>query len=247
MWLLAGGMFALAKTAMLAQTAGLNGWRGWAFMLAWPGMNPGVWVDPKGKNEKNLPWHAGMASMTAGAFLIWGAARCWTHPLVAGWTGMIGMVLMLHFGLFRVLAGFWQRNGVPVHPLMDAPLRAVTVAEFWGRRWNRAFRDLSQSLLGRPLARRWGAGVALWGVFLVSGLAHEVVISVPAGAGYGLPTAYFALQAGAIVTEKRLKLRGHLWTIAVIALPALFLFHPPFVERVILPFLTTLGALPCAR
>jgi alginate O-acetyltransferase complex protein AlgI len=182
-----------------------------------------------------------------GAVLIWGVARHWEHPLAAGWTGMIGMVLMLHFGLFRVLAGFWQQMGVGVRPLMDAPLRAVTVAEFWGRRWNRAFRDLSQVLLARPLARRWGIGVALWGVFLISGVVHELVISVPAGGGYGLPTTYFALQAGAIVVEKRYQLQGHVWAISVIALPAFFLFHPRFVERVILPFLNTLGALPCAH
>jgi alginate O-acetyltransferase complex protein AlgI len=89
--------------------------------------------------------------------------------------------------------------------------------------------------------------VALWGVFLISGVVHELVISVPAGGGYGLPTTYFALQAGAIVVEKRYQLRGHVWAISVIALPAFFLFHPRFVERVILPFLTTLGALPCTH
>lgn len=247
MWLLAGGMFALAKAAMLMQATGLTGWRSLAYMLAWPGMNTGEWLERSGRYEKHLPWHAGVASCVVGAFLIWGVARCWTHPLMAGWTGMIGIVLMLHFGLFRALAGFWQRKGVGVRPLMDAPLCAVTVAEFWGRRWNRAFRDLSQTLLGRPLARRWGAGVALWVVFLVSGLAHEVVISVPAGDGYGLPTAYFAVQAGAILIEKRFRFRGHCWAVAAIGLPAFFLFHPLFVERVILPFLITLGALPCTH
>ena len=247
MWMLAGGLFVLAKAAMLLRASDLSGWRGWAYTWAWPGMNPGEWMHQSGPNETRLPWHAGLASLSLGVVLIWGVARFWEHPLLIGWTGMIGMVLVLHFGVFRALAGFWQRHGVRVRPLMDAPLRAVTVAEFWGRRWNRAFRDLSQTLLGRPLARRWGSGVALWAVFLISGLAHEVVISVPAGTGYGLPTAYFALQAGAMVMEKRFRLHGHVWALTVIALPAFYLFHPPFVERVILPFLTTLGALPCVR
>lgn len=247
MWLIAGGMFATAKTAMLCQAGGMRGWRFWAFLMAWPGMDTGVWMDESIVCGKTMRWHAGLPALALGAFLVWGAARLWPQPLVAGWTGMIGMVLMLHFGLFRSLAAFWQHRGVPVTPLMDAPLKSITVSEFWGRRWNRAFRDLSQALLGRPLARRWGSMAALWVVFLVSGLAHELVISVPAGAGYGLPTAYFVLQAAAILTEKCLKLRGHLWAVAVIGLPAFFLFHPPFVERVILPFLTTLGALPCAR
>jgi hypothetical protein len=247
MWLMAAGMFGLAKMAMLSRAGRLKGWRRWGYAFAWPGMDTGEWTRDERVTKGCLPWYAGIGAMVLGATLIWGVAGWWEHPLAVGWTGMVGVVLMLHFGVFRMLAGFWQRRGVAVRPLMDAPVCSVTVAEFWGRRWNRAFRDLSQVLMARPLARRYGVSVALWGVFLVSGLAHELVISVPAGAGFGLPTAYFALQAIGVTVEKRFGLRGHVWAVGVIAAPAFFLFHPPFVERVILPFLTTLGALPCTH
>jgi hypothetical protein len=105
----------------------------------------------------------------------------------------------------------------------------------------------------RPVARRFGLGTALWTSFAVSGLVHELVISVPAGAGSGLPTAYFLLQAAGITLERRV-FRGAmtaerrtsrwLFTHAFTALPAFFLFHPPFVERVMIPFLHAIGALP---
>jgi alginate O-acetyltransferase complex protein AlgI len=93
---------------------------------------------------------------------------------------------------------------------------------------------------------------ALWISFAVSGLAHELVISVPAGGGYGLPTAYFLLQALGITLERRVfknirattRLPRWIFTHAFTVLPAFFLFHPPFVERVMVPFFHAIGALP---
>ena len=93
------------------------------------------------------------------------------------------------------------------------------------------------------------------------------MISVPAGAGFGLPTGYFLLQALGITLERwrqgvmasshhtpdkvtagsrhSLTIVPHwLFTHAFTALPAFFLFHPPFVERVMLPFFHAIGALP---
>src|SRR5438445_420040 len=87
--------------------------------------------------------------------------------------------------------------------------------------------------------------------FAGSGLIHDLVISVPAGAGYGLPTAYFSLQGLALLLERapigrRLGLgagvRGRLFAIAVSALPAFWLFHPAFVLNVVVPFLRVIGA-----
>jgi len=46
----------------------------------------------------------------------------------------------------------------------------------------------------RPLARTVGRRRALLAAFGLSGLLHEVAISLPVQAGFGLPTAYFVLQ-----------------------------------------------------
>ena len=88
-------------------------------------------------------------------------------------------------------------------------------------------------------------------MFLLSGLIHDCVISLPARGGYGLPTGYFLLQGLAVVAEhtrlaRRIGLgcgwRGWLFTVIVVAGPVGWLFHPPFIHHVILPMLHALGA-----
>ena len=103
----------------------------------------------------------------------------------------------------------------------------------------------------RPLLRRLGAAGATFVAFLVSGFIHELVISLPARGGYGLPTMYFAVQGLGVIFERtpiarRLGLgrgwRGWLFTIACTAGPVFWLFHPVFVHNVILPMLQAIGA-----
>jgi predicted DCC family thiol-disulfide oxidoreductase YuxK len=121
----------------------------------------------------------------------------------------------------------------------------------WGRRWNLAFHELAHKFSYRPLQRRFGTKGATVLVFFISGLIHEWVISLPAGGGYGLPTGYFLLQGAGLSFERskcgrRLGLgggwRGWVFTILWACVPAFSLFHPPFIHRVILPFLAAIGA-----
>jgi alginate O-acetyltransferase complex protein AlgI len=73
-------------------------------------------------------------------------------------------------------------------------------------------------------------------VFLFSGLAHDLVISVPAGGGYGLPTLYFTLHGAGVMLEKRGALSGSRWlTAAAVVGPLPVLFHPSFMTRVVAP------------
>ena len=71
------------------------------------------------------------------------------------------------------------------------------------------------------------------------------MISVPARAGYGLPTLYFTLQGLGMVLERRWQhnvVCGRLMTWIIVAGPAFWLFHPPFIEHVVVPFLRAIGA-----
>ena len=165
---------------------------------------------------------------------------------------MAGLILLLHFGTFQIVALMWRAAGVNARPIMSAPLRATSLAEFWGKRWNLGFRQLGYELIFRPLHRSLGVELAGLLVFSVSGLIHDLVISVPARGGYGLPTGYFLLQGAGITMEhsrwgKRLGLahgtRGWLFMAVFVAAPVFWLFHPWFVMRVILPFMQAIRAL----
>ena len=191
-----------------------------------------------------LPFPYAVGTMLLGVVLLFGVARVVDQALLAGWIGMIGIVLILHFGLFHLLAIGWRAAGLDAEPIMETPLRSKSVSEFWGRRWNGAFNRLALDFVFRPLARRCGTRIATLAAFLVSGLIHELVISLPAGADYGLPTAYFLLQGIGILTERALpQIRGQIFTIVITTIPAFWLFHPPFVRNVILPFMKAIGAL----
>jgi alginate O-acetyltransferase complex protein AlgI len=166
--------------------------------------------------------------------------------------GLIGIIFILHFGIFHLLALFLQKAGLQVRPVMRNPIAATSLAEFWGERWNLAFHDLASNFLFRPLLPGLGVAGATLATFLISGLVHELVISLPAGGGFGLPTAYFLLQGVGMLFERswlgaRIGLRngasGWLFTILFTAAPVFGLFHRPFVERIIVPFMQATGAL----
>jgi hypothetical protein len=188
-----------------------------------------------------------------GAALFWGVSHFvpQRQELLLGWVGMVGLILMLHFGSFHLLSCFWRAIGVEARPLMNNPLASVSVSEFWGRRWNTAFRDLTHRFLFRPLADKIGPRRAIVAGFVFSGFVHDLVISVPARGGYGGPTLFFSIQAVALLGERSRfgqavglghGWRGWLFTVLVLGLPASALFHPLFVENIIVPFMRALGA-----
>jgi hypothetical protein len=107
----------------------------------------------------------------------------------------------------------------------------------WSRRWNLAFVEMDR-LLFVPLLRRVGPMGSLIGVFVISGLLHELAISFPAGAGWGLPSCYFLLQ-GVLVTLERHLLRpqrwpgalARMWAWSWLLVPLPLLFHTPSARR----------------
>jgi hypothetical protein len=168
------------------------------------------------------------------------------------WAGMAGIVLTLHFGVFHILSCGWRAAGVDARPLMNWPIAAQSLSEFWGRRWNMAFRDLTYRFLFRPLTARLGPRSALAVGFLASGLIHDAVISLPARGGYGGPTIYFVFQGLGLLVERSdvgrklglgAGLRGRLFTMMVLLGPVGLLFHRPFLDRIIVPFVQALGSL----
>ncbi len=167
-----------------------------------------------------------------------------SHPLLVGWVGMIGVVLMLHFGLLELLAIAWRRAGVDAPLVMNKPLSFVSLSDFWSR-WNRPFTTFAFDTIFRPL-RRFSVTLATLATFLFSGLIHDLAISVPTGAGFGRPTLYFLIQGIAILVERKMRFsrnRRRLFAVVVLVAPVSLLFHPPFIHNVILPMLSAIHAL----
>jgi hypothetical protein len=229
--------------------------RALGYLLAWPGMDGTSFLGATDRVDQPHPfeWLAAALKTLLGVTLIWVVARTAApvHPLLAGWIGMVGLVFVLHFGTFHLLSLGWRTVGVNAMPVMQNPLRSNSLAEFWGRRWNTAFHELATRFTFRPLRPMVGRAGATLLVFLLSGLIHELVISIPAHGGYGLPTGYFVVQGLGVAGEhtrlgRRVGLgrgwRGWLFTVIVAAAPAFWLFPPPFVRTVILPMLAFIGA-----
>ncbi len=166
------------------------------------------------------------------------------HPIALGWLGIFAMLFLFHFGIFGLLGGFLNILGVAVEPIMDAPWKAKSLMDFWGPRWNRAFSGWARVWIFRPLVRKLGVRWGTLAGFLASGISHELVISVPARGGLGLPTLYFALQAAGVLVQRRVSaFRGRFFTLVMVLLPAPILFHTFFLERVFAPMMRELSTL----
>ena len=207
MWMIAIALFLGFKvlTWHRARTT-TTPWRSFAYMFTWVGMDAEAFLDKQPPQSKPRPAEWGQAALrfAVGLGLLGLAvpAVAVESTYLAAWVGLVGLILVLHFGLFHILALAWQVAGVAVRPIMQRPLAAQSLGEFWGSRWNSGFRQLSHDLVFEPLLRRVGPAAATLTAFAASGLVHELVISVPASGGYGLPTAYFLLQGLAVVAER---------------------------------------------
>lgn len=257
MWALAFALYFGCKVLTLSEAgpalSTMNRFRALGYLLLWPGMDPKPFtqtardlITPNGK-----VWAHALFRTLHGAILVWVIVprideAYWVPRAIVG---MLGIIWLLHFGMFHLLALAWQTRRIAVRPLMDKPTRATSLTEFWGRRWNSGFHDLMHRFIFRPARRRFGVRAAMLLVFLASGLIHELVITVPAGGGYGLPTLYFLLQ-GLGVEIERSKLgrdwhlghgaKGWCFVLLMTAGPVVLLFPPPFLHHVILPMLKTI-------
>lgn len=229
------------------------------FALGWPGMQPSTFADVPGpsKDRRFELLKRGGINLAAGVLLVTSAwavgsavsssfsaeARVLTATLLL----LPGISLIFHFGLFNLLAGLWRSAGADCHALFRAPLRSTSLSEFWGRRWNLAFSEMTALIVFRPLKNLVGTRTAMLTAFLFSGVLHELAISVPVKACYGLPFLYFVLHAIAMQVESLLGQRnstwlanprtGWWWTLLWLLVPLPILFHPPFLAGCVWPLI----------
>jgi alginate O-acetyltransferase complex protein AlgI len=243
-----------AMKAVVAVDGGtrLGAWRFLAFAAAWPGMRPALFESvgsPARPGAGRVAGH-GFVCLAAGAGLVLLArliARSSGSRELATLALLPGLSLILHFGILGILAGGWRALGADVDALFRAPLRSRSLAEFWGRRWNLAFSEMTAIGVYRPVSGWAGRPLGLAVAFAASGVLHELAISLPVRAGFGLPLAYFALHGGLLTVERWLEARGRpiyrrawlgrVWTLGWLAAPLPLLFHEPFLRGVIWPLL----------
>ncbi|MBC7773077.1 MAG: hypothetical protein H7210_11315 [Pyrinomonadaceae bacterium] len=225
-----------------------------SYCFLWVGMNARAFLSPVPHAHRPAlrDWIFAALKVVVGLVLVGVVLRHVPRQwwVVRDWTALLGLGLSVPFGLFHLMALAWQAAGVHARPIMDRPFWSVSLGEFWGRRWNLAVHDLMHDLTFRPLLRRLGMRGAVAVVFILSGLFHELVLSLPAGGGFGLPTLFFTLQLAGVAFERtptgrRLGLgrgwtgRVFVWVLTIT--PAYAVFHRAVLDNVMFPWLEKLG------
>jgi hypothetical protein len=190
-----------------------------AYVFLWVGLDANGFLHSESKAPKLSEWYFAFFNTVIGIGLLFVG-----HAL----TTIVGIVFLLHFGLFHFLSLAWRMAGFNAKPLMNSPILATSLGDFWGNRWNTAFRDLSQ-LIFKPIAKK-SIPLATFAVFVMSGVLHELVMSVPVGSGYGGPFLYFMIQCAGVFAERKFPIRGRVFTILVVILPLPFLLTQGFVN-----------------
>jgi hypothetical protein len=155
---------------------------------------------------------------------------------------LTGLSLILHFGILNISTAMLRWGGINVTSLFKDPLRSKTLNEFWSKRWNIAFVELTTIAVLRPFRKKYGVSVAFWASFVFSGFLHEMAISLPVRNGYGKPFLYFIIQAVLIkIADNHLlkKTKNNLMRTIIILVclltPVFLLFHEQFIMYVIVP------------
>ena len=225
-----------------------------AFTIGWVGMRAKPFETLGGKQVPQA-WpiiRFGVSRVIAGVAIVLLAHQAVRLPWNTGLTYilvhimlLVGFSLILHFGLLGISAGTWRLAGVNTYVLFRKPAKAASLAEFWGKRWNLAFSEMTSMAIFRPLRNKTGGTIALMLAFLFSGLLHELALSVPVHSGYGLPTLYFFIQGIAVLVEKALVLNKYTflqhwfwaraWVFIWLILPMPLLFHEQFIKQIVWP------------
>lgn len=121
---------------------------------------------------------------------------------------------------------FYQSTTFPIH---RRPLSAVSLGNFWGRRWNIWVQDWLRDVTDRIDKRKHYKRMII--VFFLSGLFHELMVNLPYWILYkksyfGTMLAYFLIQAVALWIDKTflnkspaILRRFYLWSVIILPSP----------------------------
>lgn len=187
-----------------------------------------------------------LAGVTAlsGLELVGWAERFGATPL--GWflryfVGVLVTYLAVE-AVVRLLGFVYRASGLAPPRLHDHPIASRSLAEFWGRRWNRIVGTWLRAAAFAPLMARGYPRLGIALAFLLSAVLHFYFCAPALGPGPALMMAsFFVLQLPFVGLERLFVLRRwprplqRVWTLGVLSL-----LSPLFVE----PFLQVVEA-PC--
>ena len=151
-----------------------------------------------------------VARWLAGGVMILATAEMWTafHKFLAG------------------------AMGLTLPAMMQSPFLSTSIGEFWTKRWNPGTSFMFRRLCFEPLARR-GPVLALFAVFILSGVAH-ILLFYMAALRWKIALingAFFFVQPLFILAERQLNVHwwpraaARAWTLTILAITS-----PLFVE-----------------
>lgn len=213
------------------------------FLLLAPVLSISSWQQMMllGRPDKRLLLYKGMVFLPLMAIVL-----LWMPTLTSGvaWWARSYLAILPFWLLIETIQLLvelcWLQVNRSVPAISQHPLAARSVADFWGHRWNRLFGDWLRQSCFRPLARQ--PILALSVTFIVSGLIHELLVSLPLWLVYrvncfGWMAGYFLLQLLAILAERqwlrqspRLN-RPFVWLVVLMPVPlilnqgTLLIFH----------------------
>lgn len=247
-------LFLLMKSIVIAESrrtnVNLRSFQWLAFTFGWFGMRPSIFASlPSHSKEYFSLLLKGVSRIAFGFCLLYASVVVQRYPVtqkiyLPQLLLLAGLSFILHFGVLNVVASFWRVTGVNAPELFRSPYKSKSLKEFWGKRWNIAFSEMTALVVYRPMkAASFGESAALAASFAISGLLHEAAISVPAGSGYGLPMLYFLIHAIAMRVESSPSMKpimendvlSRIWVFALLIVPMPILFHPAFIEKVAVP------------
>jgi hypothetical protein len=242
------GMKAIVLVETYQGNQKLNYFQWLAFCTGWFGMRPHIFeklVSPP-LNDKTRLLIKGVTRVLIGLILLWLAVtfsgRRSHREVIPDFMMLIGISFILHFGVLNISTSAWRFLGVDCKELFRSPALSMSLKEFWGKRWNLAFSEMTALVVYRPLKDKMGKNAAVFTAFLFSGILHEIAISVPVNAGYGLPLLYFLIHGLLMLAEDKIevikKINGHkifarLWVMGWLILPMPLLFHNEFMGKIV--------------
>ncbi|THH17358.1 hypothetical protein EW146_g3436 [Bondarzewia mesenterica] len=116
--------------------------------------------------------------------------------------GLCTSFQMSYYGLAFAMIAIGGQEPEQWPPMFDAPWRATSLADFWGRRWHQMFKRAFVVGGGKPMAKLFGRPGGVLGSFIVSALMHDIGVW---GLGYGMDlggvTLFFVMMGAGCVLE----------------------------------------------